>query len=114
LQTNWGTQNFPIFRNNLKSFAYIWTVVVGGACLRSIKTLVVSIKGFFLLLLENVIVLSGISAKSSFPQPICHFTLPQPQCTWPVTGKSSTKLLIWNQISPLVMYLESATSSERN
>ncbi len=54
-QTNWGTQNFPILINNPKSLTSIRTVVVVGACLRSIKTLAVSVKTFFLLLLENAI-----------------------------------------------------------
>ncbi len=43
LQSNWGTKNFAILRNP-KSLAYIWTVVVAGACLRSIRTLAVSVK----------------------------------------------------------------------
>lgn len=68
-QTNWGTQNFPILRNNPKRLAYIWTVVVVvGACLHSIKTLVVSIKGFFLFLLENV-----IAEKTRSPETWCFF-----------------------------------------
>jgi hypothetical protein len=54
-------------RNNPKSLAYIWTVVVVvGACLHSIKTLVVSIKGFFLFLLENV-----IAEKTRSPETWC-------------------------------------------
>jgi hypothetical protein len=40
--------------NNPKSLAYIRIVVV-GACLRSIRTLVIYVKTFFLFLLENVI-----------------------------------------------------------
>jgi hypothetical protein len=57
-------------RNNPKSLAYIWTVVVVvvGACLHSIKTLVVSIKGFFLFLLENV-----IAKKTRSPETWCFF-----------------------------------------
>ncbi len=53
-QKNWRTQNFPILINNPKSLAYIRIVVV-GACLRSIRTLVIYVKTFFLFLLENVI-----------------------------------------------------------